>query len=256
MTLCKTYKPTSEYSWNIIRYNSLESTNIEAIKLVNEGYGSYTVVLAEDQLNGFGKSNREWYSDSRSSLTFSIILDLDKIDHDRVSSITIAVAVAVCRCLRENYTIDAVIKWPNDVLLNGRKLSGILSEMVINKSGKSLAIIGIGLNVNQVSEDFPNEIKELATSLNIEQKSLFDKAKLLKSILDHIHDLYELLHIKSTTVIEKEFNRLSCVVSQTKDIRDGLLILKEVKIKFINKSGFLVVEDIHGNEQELFSGEI
>lgn len=256
MKLCNIYKLESECSWNIIKYDSLESTNIEAIKLVNQGYGSYTVVLAENQLNGSGKSNREWYSDSVSSLTFSIILNIDAIDYERVPSITIATAVAICRCLKEEYSIDAVIKWPNDVLLNGRKIAGILSETVININGNTLAIIGIGLNVNQVSTDFPDEIKELATSLNIEQKSLFNKEKLLKFILDHIHDLYELIHVKSTEIIQKEFNRLSCVVSQTQDIRDGLLTLKEVKIKYINKSGFLVVEDINGNEQELCSGEI
>ena len=256
MKLCNIYNPKSEYVWNIIKYDSLKSTNIEAIKLATEGYGSYTVILTDDQLSGSGKSDREWYSDTESSLTFSMILGIDLIDEERIPSITVAMAVAICRCLKEQYSIDAVIKWPNDVLINGRKVSGILSETVISKSGNSFAIIGIGLNVNQVYADFPAEIKELATSLSIEQKTLFDKADLLKNILHYVHDLYKLLHIKSTEVIEKEFNRLSCVVSKTQDIRDGLLTLKEVKIKYINKSGFLVVEDINGNEQELCSGEI
>ena len=256
MKLCNIYNPKSEYSWNIIKYDSLESTNIEAIKLANEGYGSYTVVLTDNQVSGSGKVDRKWYSDTDSSLTFSMILSIDLIDGDRIPSITIAMAVAICRCLNEQYSIDAVIKWPNDILINGKKVSGILSETVTSKCGNSLVVIGIGLNVNQVYTDFPNEIKELATSLSIEQKRLFDKAELLKNILYYVHDLYKLLHIKSTEIIEKEFNRLSCVVSQTQDIRDGLLTLKEVKIKYINKSGFLVVEDINGNEQELCSGEI
>lgn len=149
----------------IIVLEATGSTNDDARRLAAEGAPEGTVILAERQLAGRGRLGRIWESPDRAGLYLSMLLrPADRLD--RIGRYPIAAAVAVCAACREFAGDRVVLKWPNDVLADGGKLAGILAEMRQGPSGADL-VLGIGINVNQVGEDFPTPLRASATSLRM-----------------------------------------------------------------------------------------
>lgn len=167
---------------NIIRHKSLESTQIEAKKYSDP----WTVIVAETQTSGHGKSKSSWHSEE-GGLYFSIVLP--KIDFDDLQTITILAAFVVSKTLKEEYDIEPMIKLPNDVYVNGKKICGILTENVIGQDLKS-SVIGIGINLN--NKNFPVDLN--ATSVILETGERVDLDKIMQTILE------ELKHLLSTII--------------------------------------------------------
>ncbi len=161
----------------IKKYKVVSSTNLIAKRLKPE---PLLVILAEKQTVGYGKKLSRWFS-PKGGLYFSIVLPKSKIED--LQTLTILAAFIVAKTIKDNFPLEPLIKLPNDVLLNQKKICGILTENIIGKEIKS-SVIGIGLNTN--IDKFPKELKNEATSLRIELGREVNNEKILKQIVEGI----------------------------------------------------------------------
>lgn len=150
----------------IVYYDSVYSTNDEAKRLAAEGYPEGTVVVAEEQTRGKGRLGKTWFSPRGKNVMFSVLLN-PRVNFVQLPQLTILAAVAVAAAIKSVTGLKAGIKWPNDLLVDGKKVCGILSEMSAEMDRINYLVIGVGLNVNVNEEDFPPDIKDVATSLKI-----------------------------------------------------------------------------------------
>ncbi|WP_458412716.1 biotin--[acetyl-CoA-carboxylase] ligase [Schinkia sp. CFF1] len=168
---------------------SVTSTQKVAHKLAYEGVPEGTVVVAEEQVTGKGRLDRTWFSPKYAGIWFSLILR-PTIPPQQAPQLTLLAAVGVVRGIEAATGIHCEIKWPNDILINGKKVVGILTELQAEPDRINAVIIGIGINVNQQAESFQETIKDTATSLSIECGEKLNRAKILQAILKEIEDLY------------------------------------------------------------------
>ena len=149
----------------LLRFEELDSTNNYAREIAAEGASEGTAVLARQQTAGRGRLGRSWVSPAGAGLYLSVILR-PEVAPAQASLITLAAAIAVAETLRLDYRTPADIKYPNDILVEGRKLCGILVESAIEGGRLLYVVAGIGVNLRQ--REFPEELKETATSLFLE----------------------------------------------------------------------------------------
>lgn len=171
-------------AFNIIFYDEVVSTNGTAKQLAELGAEEWTVVSAGHQSGGKGRSGKWWHSEKGDNAMFSVILK-----PKAVSQITLAAGLAVC-CVLENLTrLDVKIKWPNDVLLNGKKVCGILAESKLDGPIVKYVVLGIGINVN--AKIFEGELKEKATSIYIESGVMHDVRSITNEALCQLSNTLE-----------------------------------------------------------------
>ena len=144
-------------------FTKVTSTNDVALYLAEGGAPEGTVVSAEIQTRGRGRQGRSWVMNEGKALAFSVVLR-PKVHADEAAKFTLAAAVGVARCI-EDYRLKPQIKWPNDLLLKGKKVCGILTEMGPKKDKLPSLILGIGINLHQGNGDFPKELRKTAASL-------------------------------------------------------------------------------------------
>ncbi len=169
-------------------FNQLTSTNDLANELARGGASEGTTVLAETQTKGRGRQGRKWISQEGKSLTFSIVLR-PSLPQERFSELTLTAAVGMAKAL-EKHGFHPSIKWPNDLLLSGRKVCGILTEIGPKKDKMTSAILGIGLNLTQRRGDFPSDLQSTATSLKIHKGRAPSREVLLRDILFRLEEAY------------------------------------------------------------------
>ncbi len=166
--------------------DEVPSTNSQVATLAQQGAPHGTVVVAETQTAGRGRLGRHWHSPPGKNLYCSLLLRTMP-GHDQqalwLSWIPLIAALAVNRSVQVTANLKPTVKWPNDILIGHRKLGGILCESSGLGTSHAVVIVGIGLNVNIRREDFPEDLRELATSLAIEAQHPFDRAALLATIL-------------------------------------------------------------------------
>ncbi len=150
-------------------YDTIDSTNLEIRRLFAEGAGEGTIAYAGTQTAGRGRTGHSWKSPENVSVATSLLLTPPRdLSMSRIPRLTVLAAMAVMKTIEEEYQLDCGIKWPNDILIGGKKICGILTEMEAEGGFARCVVVGIGVNVHQRSEDFPEEIKEMATSLDLE----------------------------------------------------------------------------------------
>lgn len=159
-------------------FETLDSTNVKAKELARQRVKPWTVVKAVKQEEGYGRKGSGWFS-PEGGLYFSVVLPKSNIDD--LQTLTILAAYIVAKAIKENFNVEPLIKLPNDVYLNGKKICGTLTENVIGTDVKS-SIMGIGLNTN--IEKFGPELENSATSLKIELKREIDNEALLGQIIE------------------------------------------------------------------------
>ena len=161
--LIQTNLRTKELGKNIEYYNRLDSTNTEAWELVEENKNHGTIVIAENQTNGKGQKNKTWGMVPGKSLVFSLILTKNyPIDHSGL--ICLSVSLALIESLNKR-GLDAQLKWPNDLLINGKKIGGILCETKIEKNDIKNMVIGVGVNVNESIAEHDESIQKNLTTM-------------------------------------------------------------------------------------------
>lgn len=234
-------------------YETVESTQEIAHKLAREGAQEGTVVIAEQQSKGRGRLGRAWESPKGTGIWMSIIVR-PNIPPYQAPQLTLLTAVAIVQAIQQVTNLRPEIKWPNDILINGKKLVGILTELQAEADVIQAIIIGIGINVN--TKQFPEELKRKATSLLLENNGQeVERAGLIRAIFQQFEKLYEeyLQHgFKPIKLLWESYN-----VSIGKYI-SAKTLSQEINgyAKGITDEGVLLVEDDFGNVHEIYSADI
>lgn len=166
----------------VIVLDETVSTNSDAMDLGRKGQQTGTVVIARSQTGGRGRLGKNWLSPTDRGLYFSVILRplLEPAD---LPKITLAAGLSLCRAITSVCSVSPMIKWPNDLLLDGRKCGGILTESHLENAKRPLVVLGIGLNISTPSSFFPSDLQQKATSLQQHCKTVVNVKKVLLSIL-------------------------------------------------------------------------
>jgi BirA family biotin operon repressor/biotin-[acetyl-CoA-carboxylase] ligase len=170
---------TTRIGRKVLVYNRTSSTNDIARRYTEDKYNDGLAIFAEEQTAGRGRAGNKWHSKRSDSILCSILLIDNKIDTELLS---LTCAVAVADAIGKPVGSQLKIKWPNDIILNGRKMAGILLEAHPNND-RNTCIAGIGINCHQQKIDFPDELQLIATSLDIESHSVVDRTRLAKRLL-------------------------------------------------------------------------
>ncbi len=238
---------------NFIYTDELSSTNEELVKNKNLYKKSGTVLFAEKQLQGRGRKNRIWHSSKGQNLTFSILLSDEKNLSVNINHVNLLTSVVVSNAVENLYQLKSELKWPNDVLIGGKKYAGILTETSVQGNKFELAVIGVGINVNQTM--FQGEYNYPPTSLKLELKHDIDRESLLAEIFNLFEEELINLLISPKSI-------LNDWRSKCKMIGDKVSIIDGDKIKTgifddIDENGFLVlkhngeIEKIHFGDMSL-----
>ncbi len=196
---------TGRIGKKILVYNSTSSTNDIAAEYAVNSKNDGLAIFAEEQTAGRGRAGTKWISGPADSILCSIVLTKTKCGAELLS-LTMAVAVA------EAVGKSAKIKWPNDIILNGKKVAGILLESKTFDS-KTTYILGIGINCHQKRDSFPSELQSIATSIDIESKTICDRISLAKRLLYSIDYWLEIMAKDGTEIIE-QWRKMSTLLGQ------------------------------------------
>ncbi len=242
-------------SFNIQWYSSLKSTNEEMKKILSSGnkLKNYSIVATYDQTNGTGRFDRKWISFPNSNLCFSIFIESEK-DIKRIPSLTMSSALAVNDFLK-SYGVKSNLKWPNDVLVENKKICGILSEHINNpKNNIKGVIIGIGLNVNLTTNEL-NTIDQPATSMLVECNKSFLLDNILESLCENLNFWIKKWEINpSFKTIKQNWINCSEEIGNTISIKDEGKIIHG-KLEDYGEYGELII-NINGKIKTIWSGEI
>lgn len=182
---------TKQLGRTIDYYTTCESTQIIAADKAREGAPHGTVVIAEEQTDGRGRLDRSWNSTANKGIWMSVIIR-PAISPQFAAQFTLVSAVAITQAIQEVTNLTPEIKWPNDILINGKKVTGILTELQADMDIVHSIIIGIGVNVNQELSAFEESIQKTATSLKIENGEEIDRSLLVAKILYYLEKYGEL----------------------------------------------------------------
>ena len=237
----------------ILYFDSIDSTNTKAQELAEKGYPSGTLVVADKQIAGKGRRGRNWESPSGCGIFMTLMLKPD-INPNNASMLTLVSALAVAKALADITGKDAKIKWPNDIVIDGRKVCGILTEMSAQFDYINNIIIGIGINVNNSS--FPEEISATASSLRLlSGGKKYRRAEIIEKIMEYFEKYYSIfLETEDLSALVNEYDAM--LVNMKKQVK--VLDPKEPfegKAMGITKTGELIV-DTWESRKLVSSGEV
>ena len=236
-----------------VYFDATDSTNVQARRLAEAHAPHGTLVVSDRQDGGKGRRGRSWASPSGVGIWMSLILR-PEIAPSSASMLTLAAALAVREGIQEETGLSPLIKWPNDLVLNGKKICGILTEMSTELMEIQYVITGIGINVNQ--REFPPEIRDTATSLSLEAGRSFRRSSLIAAILKAFEkDYTAFLKTGDLSLLLEEYN--ACLVNRGKEvcILDPSGEYRAVA-EGIDESGSLLVTLPDGTRREIISGEV
>ncbi|OGF47314.1 MAG: biotin--[acetyl-CoA-carboxylase] ligase [Candidatus Firestonebacteria bacterium RIFOXYC2_FULL_39_67] len=235
-------------------FNEAGSTNEIAIKLAEGKVSEGAVVIAEKQTAGKGRLGRKWISPSGSGLWFSIILK-PKINPQHSAKLTFISGLAVLDAIKSVTGLKAGLKWPNDVLVNGKKVCGILTEIKAGPDVINYQVIGIGVNVNLNENAFEGLLKNSATSLSVEAGKEVSRLKLLKEILKNIETGYELFKKEGFEPFLSRWKEHSVTLNNKVKVK-GLLESFEGIALDIDDDCALILRLSSGEKKRVLSGDV
>lgn len=239
----------------IIYLDSVDSTNNYGKELASRGFNDGILIVAEEQTKGRGRLGREWISQKGKGIWMTIMLKPD-LKPDMASQVTLIAALSVLRGIKNVTDIDVMIKWPNDLVINGKKVCGILTELGAEIDIINYLCVGIGINVNSEEDDFNKIGLNTATSLKVTVGKTIDRKRLIVEILESFENLYkQFLQKGSIDYMLEEYKKH--LVNLGKEVK---IILKNNEIKGIaedvNSKGHLMVRLDNGHLMEVSSGEV
>ena len=239
----------------IIFLETATSTNDVAMELAAQRENPEgIVVIADTQTKGRGRFGRTWISPPGVNFYFTVILRPSIPPHE-AALITLMAAVAVVSAIREFTGLKAEIKWPNDILINGKKTGGILSEMKSASSRISYLAVGIGINVNMSLNDFPEDISALSTSLKIESGEIFDRVELLGKIFAELERTYKILLKGNKGALINDWLRLNSTLGNKVIVKNHDRIISGIA-ENINDSGELIIRLPSGETETVSAGDV
>ena len=238
---------------NLVCVESVDSTNNLAKQLAEQGAPEGTLVVADEQTGGKGRRGRSWCTPKGSAIAMTIVLRPD-IRPELASMVTLVMGLSVAKAIESLYPVSVGIKWPNDVVVNGKKICGILTEMSAEMTGIHYLVIGTGINTNV--EEFPEELQEVATSLIKELGEKVNRAELIAACLKYFEEYYE-KYIAAGNL------------APLKEDYEALLLNRNNKVRVlepnheytglslgINEDGELLVEKEDGTVTAVYAGEV
>lgn len=237
----------------VLYFDTIDSTNTKAQELAEKGYPSGTLVVADKQESGKGRRGRSWVSPSGTGIFMTLMIKPD-INPNNASMLTLVAALAVAKAITSVTGEEALIKWPNDIVINGKKVCGILTEMNAQFDYINHIVVGIGINVH--NESFPEEISQMASSLMIEAGGKrFHRAQIIAETMSYFEQYYDtFLKTQDLSALVREYDKL--LVNRNKSVR--VLDPKEPfdgKAMGITPKGELIV-DTWESRKLVSSGEV
>jgi BirA family transcriptional regulator, biotin operon repressor / biotin---[acetyl-CoA-carboxylase] ligase len=235
-------------------FQETTSTNDVIEKLARDGVREGVVVFAESQTRGRGRLARRWVSPPKLGLWFSILLRPD-LRPQEATRLTVASATALRRAIQSQTGLQPEIKWPNDILIRGRKVAGILTELSAELDQVNHLVLGIGVNVNLNPADLPAELRKLATSLKAELGSPVSRPALAVAILRELdHDYARVVSGQFTTVAD-EWERHGTTIGHEAVIRVGKREIRG-RAETLGEDGELLVRTDHGHLERIVGGDV
>lgn len=237
----------------VLYFDTIDSTNTKAQELAEKGYPSGTLVVADKQESGKGRRGRSWVSPSGTGIFMTLMIKPD-INPNNASMLTLVAALAVAKAITSVTGEEALIKWPNDIVVNGKKVCGILTEMNAQFDYINNIVVGVGINVH--NESFPEEISQMASSLMIEAGGKrFHRAQIIAETMSYFEQYYDtFLKTQDLSALVREYDEL--LVNRNKSVR--VLDPKEPfdgKAMGITPKGELIV-DTWESRKLVSSGEV
>ena len=237
----------------VLYFDTIDSTNTKAQELAEKGYQSGTLVVADKQESGKGRRGRSWVSPSSTGIFMTLMIK-PNINPNNASMLTLVAALAVAKAITSVTGEEALIKWPNDIVVNGKKVCGILTEMNAQFDYINHIVVGIGINVH--NESFPEEISQMASSLMIEAGGKrFHRAQIIAETMSYFEQYYDtFLKTQDLSALVREYDKL--LVNRNKSVR--VLDPKEPfdgKAMGITPKGELIV-DTWESRKLVSSGEV
>lgn len=238
----------------IISVEVTDSTNQDAMKLAQKGGREGWVVVARSQRHGKGRRGKIWSSPGGQNLYLSVVLR-PNIPAKKASFLTLLAAVAVAETLTDYIPKGVFIKWPNDVMVAGKKISGILLEMGKDVNGEEFFILGVGINVNCTKHEIPAELSEIATSLYLELGYSVSVKDVLFKLLNRLDYGYCLYASSDFGAIIERFRAYEQTTGRRVfiDVAGGRISGHAVGI---DEDGFLLVQDDNGKISKVISGDL
>ncbi len=246
---------TRQFGREICFQMEVDSTNRQAKRLARDGAAEGTLVLAESQTQGRGRLGRSWSSAPGKGLWFSLILR-PKINSAELAGMTILTAVSMAQAIDNVVGIQALIKWPNDLVFAGRKMAGILAEVNGEADLVNYLIIGLGLNVNQDEADFPDELRQLATSLRMVTSSGMARRPILQEFLRIFEENYYAITTSGLSNIIKYAKSHSATLGKTVQINQGYQRILTGEAVDLDYDGSLWLREASGEMVHVYAGEI
>lgn len=235
-------------------FRETRSTNEIMEKLAVDNLAEGIVVFAESQTAGRGRLGRRWISPPGKGLWFSILLR-PPLRPQEMTRLTIASVTSIARALRNYLGLKPEIKWPNDLLLRGRKVAGILTELNTEPDRIKYAILGIGLNVNLEARDLPDDLHSFATSLLLELGRPLDRAELAVQLLREIDRDYERICTGQFDTVAREWSQQCRTLGNYVSATVGP---NQVRgwAESLDTDGALIIRNDHGHLQRIIGGDV
>ena len=251
--LARLYK-TKVIGRDVRVFEQTTSTNDVVEKLARDGVKEGVVVFAESQTKGRGRLGRKWISPSYKGLWFSILLR-PNLRPQETTQLTVAAATALCRAIASRTGLDPEIKWPNDILVSGRKVAGILTELNAEVDRVKHVILGIGVNVNLTLGELPAELRRQASSLRIEADRPFSRADLATAILRELDKDYGRICAGQFTQIADEWEARCQTIGCNVTIQIGHRHVQG-RAEALGESGELMLRTEHGHLERISGGDV
>jgi len=237
----------------IYSFDEINSTNEQAKKQAGSGAINGSLFIADRQTGGRGRLNKQWSSPEKVGVWMSILLRPDVLP-SKIMQISLISGIVICKAINNQTGLNAQIKWPNDIIINGKKVCGILTEMVTEEQRISFVVNGIGVNVNTL--EFPEEIKDIATSLYLETGKMFSRKLLIQEILTSFEEYYEkFIFSDELTSIIDEYRSMCLNIG-----KEVVVIMNNKQIKGtavgITEIGELIIKTETGEIINVSSGEV
>ena len=205
---------------SVVSFPETDSTNVQARRLAENGALEGTVVIADRQSAGRGRLGRRWESPLGVNLYCSVILR-PEIPVHQAPQLTFLSAVAVAETLNSICHLSAEVKWPNDILVNGAKISGLLNEMSAETEKIHFVILGIGINLNMTADQFPEELNYPATSALIETGKTIDRQKFLQTFIQYLDGYYSEFIQEGFIPIRRRWEKLCNIMNLQVEVDQG-----------------------------------
>lgn len=237
----------------VIQLEEVDSTNSYGKKLIDE-FEDKTAIITKKQTSGRGRLNRSWVDLGEENLFLSIILKPSETFNEIYPNLTQYLSVTLCKVI-ESYGIQTQIKWPNDVLIDGKKIAGILSETVMQGQKLKGIVLGVGVNLNSTQEKIDAIPNKIATSLNIETQKAINLKEFLNKLLTEFFEHYDEFLQSGFLQIKDDYIKRNCFLG--KELKVQVFNHMESGLaKAVNDLGELVLEDNNKREIVLTIGDI